>query len=126
MTLTLDYTQRLNIVAMLDALERQGRREDWSICDLQKRIDLSDPERDAIGYKQFKDGSGRVYAVGWNPPNGNGNGPGPFEIELNDADAQRLIRAVENHRMVPMRDRSWWEPLVAQLPPLEEAKAATP
>ena len=123
MTLTLTYTQRLNVVSMLDAMERQGRREDWSICDLQKRIDLNDAERDAIGYQTLFTPDGRPYAAQWNPPNG--NSPQPMQIELNDADAKRVIRAVDTFRMVPVRDRTWWDSLVSQLPAPEEAKAAT-
>ena len=126
MTLSLDVTMRLNLQVMMDAIERQGRREDWAICALQKRIELTDAERAAIGYKEFQDQNGRTIGATWNPPNG--NAPELFQIELDEADTKRIVRAVENYRMIASRDRHWWNPLIAQLPPIENeaAKVATP
>lgn len=116
MTLTLNHSQRLNLVAMLDALECQGRRETWAVCDLQKQIDLSDEERDAIGWRKAKTPDGREYIV-WNQ-NGNLDAR---QYELNGEDTERIVRAVDNYRVVLVRDRSWWEPLVAQLPVAAES-----
>jgi hypothetical protein len=121
MTLTLDYTQRLNLVAMLDACEAQGRREAWAVCALQSRIDLNDQERDAIGYRRMKTPDGRDYAQ-W--AGANGNAPLPLTVELDEPDTRRICRAVDNYRVIWVRDRAWYEPLVAQLPPPEDLNAA--
>lgn len=111
MTITLDHNMRLNLVAMLDALEVQGRREAWAVCDLQKQIDLSDGERDAIGWRKARAADGREYVV-WNST----NGLQPRAYEFNDGDTGRICRAIDQYRVVLGRDRSWWEPLASQLP----------
>ena len=120
MTLNLDATQRINLVAMLDGIEAQGRREAWALCALQSRIELNDTEKDAIGFRRMKTPDGREYAM-WNNLNGDST---IFTIDLQDEDIKRICRAVDQYRVVLARDRGWWAPLVDQLPQPEEAKAA--
>lgn len=118
-TLRLDVPQRLNIVAMLDGVECPGgRREVFAICRLQERIDLSDDEKAAVGWRRLLAPDGRTY-VTWNLAT---NGSHKLtEYELSDDDAERLCRAVDRFNVVLGRDRGWYEPLVAQLPKLAEA-----
>jgi hypothetical protein len=109
--LSLNVPQRVNIVAMLDAVECHGRREAWATCRLQEQFSLSDAEKQAIGWRTVVQ-DGREYAT-WN------NAASATEsrnYELSDDDMQRLVRAIDQFRMVPGRDRLWYEPLVAQLP----------
>ena len=121
-TLRLDVSQRLNIVAMLDGVECPGgRREVWAVCRLQEHINLNDDEKAAVGYQKLRSPDGREY-VTWSL-NNNGH-HAPREFELSDDDAQRLCRAVDSFRVVLVRDRSWYEPLVAQLPKPAEAAGA--
>lgn len=120
-TLSLDYNQRLNIIAMLDALEVQGRREGFAICALQERIDLTDEERTAIGWRKNALSDGREY-ITWHAANGSA----AQNYELTETDIARIIRAVDNYRVVMGRDGLWWKPLVAQLPALEEANGNKP
>lgn len=117
MTLTLDHNQRLNLVAMLEALECQGRREAFAVCDLQKQIDLSDDERNAIGWRKSRAPDGREFIL-WNSQQ---NGVAPRAYELSEADTARVCRAFDQYHVVLGRDRSWWEPLAAQLPQPEES-----
>jgi hypothetical protein len=111
MNLTLDTNQRLNLIHMLDGLEAQGRREVHAVCKLQDSIDLTDEEKAAIQYRRERTPDGREYAL-W-AANGH---IGPRDYEFTNDDTQRLIRAIDNYRVVLARDRSWWMPLVAQLP----------
>lgn len=124
--LNLDHNQRLNLVAILDGLESQGRREAFAVCRLQETIDLNDREREAVGLKKMKTPDGRDYVM-WQP---NVDTVPAREYELPDADVDRICRALDNYRVVLGRDRLWWEPLIAQLPsPAEsngEASAASP
>ena len=120
MMLSLDHNQRLNLVAMLDGLECQGRREAWAVCNLQQQLDLSDGEREAIGWRKQKTPDGREYVL-WNM-----SGIDARPYELNDEDILRICRAVDQYRVVLGRDRSWWEPLTAQLPKPAEANGNKP
>jgi hypothetical protein len=117
-TLRLDVSQRLNIVAMLDGAECPGgRREVWAVCRLQEQVDLNDDEKQAVGYRKLAGPDGREY-VTWQL----GNGVHRLkEFELTDDDLARLCRAIDGFRVVLARDRSWYEPLVAQLPLAEAA-----
>lgn len=115
MELSLDHAQRLNVIAMLDRLECQGRREAWAVCALQHKLDLSDEERAAIGYRKMRTEDGREFVL-W------ANGPGlpAKSYELEEADLKRIADAMDKYPVVLARDRAWWEPLNEQMPlPLE-------
>ena len=88
------------------------------MCALQQQLDLTDEERTLIGWRKIRLDENREY-VAWNPVT-NGSIE-PRNYELVDADVQRLCRAVDQFRVVLGRDRSWWQPLVAQLPLAAEA-----
>ena len=113
-TLILDHTQRLQLVAMLDRVECQGRREAWAVCALQEKLDLTDEERDGIGYRKQQAPDGREM-VFWNK-----NGHLPREYNLSEDEIKWLCNAVDKYRVVLIRDREWWVPLTAQLPKPEE------
>ena len=110
-TLVLEPTQRLNIIAGLDRLECQGRREGWAVCALQKCLDLTDEERAIIGWRKQRTDDGREYAM-WS----NGSALPPRSYDLEDQDIQRICKAMDVYPVVLVRDRAWWEPLTAQLP----------
>ena len=114
MILNLDYTQRLNLVAILDTVECQGRREAHAICKLQDTIDLSDKEKESIGYRKDRAADGREYVM-W----ANTNGLHAREFIFADADSKRITSALDNYKVILARDKTWWLPLVAQIP--EEA-----
>ena len=116
MTLTLDHNQRLNLVAMLDILECQGRREVWAVCALQTQLDLNDQERETIGWRKLRSPDGNEYVV-WNRT----SSLEYHSYELEDDDVKRVCRAVDNYRVVLARDRNWWEPLIIQLPLPEQS-----
>ena len=111
-TLTLDPTQRLNVIAALDRLECQGRREAWAICALQKKFDLDDEERTIIGWRKMIDPDTKREFAMWS------NAPAlpPREYEVEDDDMVRIGKALDNYGVILARDRQWWEPLAAQLP----------
>lgn len=109
-TLQLDVPQRVNIVAMLDAVECPGRRETWAVCRLQEQLSLTDEERAAIGWRKIIQ-DGREYAI-WQ----SNIACEARDYELSDDDIARLCRAVDQFRVVLGRDRAWWEPLTRQLP----------
>ena len=119
-TLQLDVPQRMNICAMLDNLECHGRREVWAVCRLQEALTLSDEEREAVGWQKVVQPDGREYQV-WQL---NSSSRATKNYEISDDDLQRLCRAVDQFRMVPGRDRIWYEPLIRQLPPPAEVPAS--
>jgi hypothetical protein len=108
MKLTLDYTQRLNLVGIMDGIE-YPRREAWEICRLQHEIDLSDDEKTLIGYKIERTNDGRQYAQ-WN----NNGHIKAKEFEFDKEDSKRIEEALDKHKVVLVRDRNWWIPLVKQ------------
>src|SRR5215831_6021068 len=116
MTLNLDANQRLNLVAILDALECQGRREAFAVCRLQEKIDLSDQEREAIGWRKQRAPDGREFVM-WNMNGAISTG----EFDLSDDDITRICNAVDKYPVVLGRDKHWWLPLTAQLPKPAEA-----
>ena len=120
MILTLDHTQRLQLVSMLDNIEGQGRRGIWAICALQNRLDLNDKEKEIIQYRKMTTPDGREYSAWNNPPNG--NGIRPLEFEFSEDDTKLICTAVDRYFVVLARDRGWWEPLVKQLPEEKEAQ----
>lgn len=119
-TLQLDVPQRMNIVFMLDNLECPGRREVYAVCRLQEQLQLSDEEREAVGYQRIVQPNGQIYQA-WQV---NSASQAIKDYDVSDDDIQRLCRAIDQFRMVPMRDRMWYEPLIKQLPPPAEIPAS--
>ena len=115
MTLNLDHNQRLNLIAMLDGLECQGRREAFAVCRLQEKLELTDEERAAIGWQKMKtpgpDGREREYTL-WQ----NNGAIRAREFELPEDDVTRICNAVDKYPVVLGRDKHWWLPLTLQLP----------
>ena len=120
-TLTLDHTQRLQLIAMLDRIESPGRREAWCVCALQQRLDLNDEERAIIGWRKQRTEDGREFVL-W------ANGPmlPPKTYELEDDDVQRIVKAMDQCPVVLGRDKAWYLPLVEQLPPLPGEPSVEP
>jgi len=114
MTLNLDSTQRLNLVAILKSMEVVGRFEVWKTCQLANSIDLNDQEREAIGWRKVKVADNKEYVV-WDTT------IQPLEYRLETDDIERICKAVDIARIVPARDLFWYDPLVAQLPPPKES-----
>jgi hypothetical protein len=119
MHLTLDHTQRLNLIAILDALECQGRREMFAVCRLQEKLELNDEERAAIGWRKEKvpDGSGREGVL-WSAR----AEPIICDCEISEDDVQRICRALDKFPVVLGRDKAWYLPLVMQLPMPDKAE----
>ena len=111
MILNLDCAQRINLIAVLDTVECQGRREGFAICKIQEQLDLNEEEKLAIGYKKERAPDGREYVM-WNE-SGDGN---LLEFKFNEDDSKRITNAIDNYKVILARDKSWWVPLVTQLP----------
>jgi hypothetical protein len=111
MNLTLDHTQRLNLIAMLESLECPGRWEGFAVCRLMEKIQLSDEERERIGWRKMKTPNGQE-AIMWNS---NGSIEAR-EYEVSEDDVKRLCNALDKYPVVLGRDKHWWLPLTAQLP----------
>lgn len=118
-TLILDPTQRLNVIAMLDRLECQGRREAWAVCALQCKLDLNDDERNRIGYRKQRAPDGREFVL-WT----NDVSIPAKTFELEDGDVNRISDAMDKYPVILARDRAWWEPLNAQLPSPAESNGS--
>lgn len=110
MTLNLDHNQRLHLIAALDGLESTGRREAFAVCRLQEKLELSDQEREAIGWRKVTADNGRELAL-WNS-----NSLPPREYDISEDDTKRLCSAIDRYPVVLGRDKNWWLPLTAQLP----------
>jgi hypothetical protein len=123
MILNLTHAQRLHLIAILDGMECQGRRDAWSVCKLQEQLELDDQEREHIGWRKQKTEDGREYVV-WNAM---ANLP-VREYDLSKEDADRICRALEKAPIVLARDKNWFTPLTLQLPEIKEPAnaAATP
>ena len=117
MLLSLDHIQRLNLVALFDFLETNGRREAHAICKLQDALDLTNAEKESIELEQVNvEGRGPAYR--WNP-----NKTLPVqEYNLAAPDIKRICQALDGARIVLGRDR-WFRSLNAQLPVEEESTA---
>jgi hypothetical protein len=114
--LTLDHTQRLNLVVILDGLECQGRREAFAVCRLQEKLDLNEEERIQIDWRKQKSPDGRDYVL-WNAQK-----VLPVrEYDFPQDDVERICRALDKYPVVLARDKSWYLPLTMQLPEKSEA-----
>jgi hypothetical protein len=120
MNLILDHNQRLNIIAALDRLECAGRREAWAVCALQQKLDLNEEERSIIGWRKQRTPDGREFVL-WS------NGPAldPRYYDLDDQEIERITKALDKYPVILARDKTWWEPLIAQLPEPELSAAPT-
>lgn len=110
MTLTLDHNQRLNLIAMFDRIETVGRREGFAICRLQEKLELSDQEREAVGYRKIKTPEGHE-ALQWNA-----NGLEARSYDLSEDDLTRICNVLDKYPVMLGRDKHWWLPLAVQLP----------
>src|SRR5215471_1082181 len=109
MRLALDYTQRLNLHALMGA-QRASVDELRMFWRLQDMINLTPEERDAIGYKTSQVG-GQVQ-VQWD----SGKNLPVQEYEFKDDEFQRLSKMVREGQsgFLIGADRIWLEPLLAQ------------
>lgn len=110
MILNLDQSQRLHLISALDGLENVGRREGFAVCRLQEKLELTDQEREAIGWKKVTVDGGREVSLWSN------NGSSPREYDLPEDDIKRLCNAIDKYPVILGRDKGWWVPLTAQLP----------
>jgi hypothetical protein len=109
-TLTLDYTQRLNLHALMGA-QRASVDELRTFWRLQDQIELTPEEKEAIGYKTVQ-ANGQVQ-VQWDV----GKDLPARTYEFKDEEFQRLGRMVREWQpgFLIGADRVWIEPLLAQL-----------
>ena len=117
MKLLLDHTQRLQLQVLVGNLEcRTVRetREAWQLMDL---VGLDPSEKDAIALQvQIING---VEAYAWDQS----KSIPVREVFLTDSDAQILKRAITScPKFLPIQARRWLEPLLKQLPELEDMK----
>lgn len=111
MKLILDYTQRLNLHALIGA-QRANVDEMRAFWRLQDMIELTDEEKRVINYRVITSGSaaGQVqWDVGKELP--------VREYELPDGDFERVVKVVKEWQpgFLTGADRYWMEPLMAQL-----------
>jgi hypothetical protein len=107
-TLTLDYTQRLNLHALIGA--QRGSVDDVRLYwKLQDKIELSDEEREKINFRVI-DVNGQQQAAWDLVPNA------PVEYEFTAEELSRLSRVIKEWQAgFVAADRRWLEPLLAQL-----------
>jgi hypothetical protein len=109
MTLNLDYSQRLNLHALMG--QQRGPVNDirgyWK---LQDKIELTGEEKTACGFRMVDIPGGGQQAV-WNPAI---NEAKPFDLSKDEIDRlNKAIRGWESGFVV--QERRWLEPLLAQL-----------
>jgi hypothetical protein len=113
MLLSLDHQQRLNLIALM-GVQRANVAEMRMFWVLQDKFDLSQEEKEAIGYRTAIDASG-ASVPSWNwelrlPPK---------DFEISDSEGQRLRRIIEEWpHFLTAADRVWIVPLLDQLPQL--------
>jgi len=110
MILWLDHTQRLNLHALIGAQRAtvDDMRMYWRVQDT---IDLSNEEREIIGY-QVREQNGQRQ-IAWEST----RGLAPKEFEFTSDEIQKLhnmIRTWQSGYMIGA-DRIWLEPLLGQL-----------
>lgn len=117
MKLMLDYTQRLNLHALMGA-QRASLDDLRMLWKLQDRIDLSTEERTAIHYKvQQVNG---MQQVSWDT----GKTLPPQGYDFSEPEFARLSKMLKEWQPGFMigSDRQWLEPLMAQLDGVQEGK----
>jgi len=118
MKLILDHTQRLNLHALIGA-QRGSLDETRLLWKLQDRIELTDAEKEAVGYRtQIVNG---MQQVGWD----SAKGLPPKEYEFTDEEYQKLNNVVRSWQpgYLASGDRQWLEPLLEQLESGDEPKS---
>lgn len=115
MKLLLDHTQRLQLHVLVGNLECRTVRETREAWQLMDVVALDPSEKDAIGLQvQVLNG---VEAYAWDQT----KSIPVREFHLGDSDAQILKRAIVYcPRFFPIQARRWLEPLLKQLPELED------
>jgi hypothetical protein len=114
MNLMLDHQQRLNLHGLMGA-QRVSLDEMRMFWKMQDRIDLSDEEKIAVGYRtELLNGQERVIWDVTKKLEAKG-------YEFSDAEITRIRKVVEEWPyFMTSTDRAWVEPLLAQLPPGSE------
>lgn len=109
MTLSLDFRQRLNLVAVLGETDAKGR-ELHAVWHLQDALELDPAEKEAVEFReQSLDGQQYRY---WN----DAKSMTLRSFDLAEADLACLRKAIEEFpRFKPSRDRIWLAPVKAQL-----------
>lgn len=110
MKLSLDHTQRLNLHALIGA-QRASVDETRLWWKVQDRIDLSDDEKQRIGYRtQLING---MQQVGWDVDK---QLPAK-DYEFSADEFTKLNKAIKEWQpgFLIQADRLWLEPLLAQL-----------
>jgi hypothetical protein len=111
MKLSLDYSQRLNLHALMGA-QRASLDELRMLWRLQDRIDLSVKEKAVINYR-VQPGPNGTQQVMWDV-----NKASPLEeYEFNEQEFARLSKVLKEWQPGYQigADRSWLEPLLVQL-----------
>jgi hypothetical protein len=109
-TLQLDHQQRLNLHGLLGS-QRASVNDMRALWKLQDRLDLSDEERAAIGYRVEQINEQEVPV--WDRQ----RSLAPREFDLTDAEAARIRKAIDEWpHFLTRTDRLWLEPILAQLP----------
>lgn len=109
--LSLDHMQRLNLIALLDALEVKGIREIFAVYKLQESLDLDAGEKKSIEFVE-KTVNGQPQSS-WNPE----KRVAPRDFEVAADDYERIRRAVESWQgpVSPGQMRAWLKPLWTQI-----------
>ena len=110
MILSLDHTQRLNLIVLLGLLECNVS-ETRAVWKLQDQLGLSDEEKIAIGYFVQSENGNEIH--GWDQHKSLSH----KSYDLPDSDVARIEKALQQfprHRVGMARP--WLEPLLAQLP----------
>ena len=111
MKLTLDYTQRLNLHALMGA-QRVNLDDLRLLWKLQDRIDLDAEQRAAINF-QIREINGMQQAT-WDLSKSSFS---PAEYEFTTEEFNRIARMVKEWQpgFLTTADRRWLEPLLVQL-----------
>jgi len=110
MTLSLDHQQRLYLHALMGA-QRVPLGDLRVLWKLQDRIDLSDEEREAIGFKI--DSINGTEVPGWDRT----KTLEPREYEFSEPEAMRVRKIIEEWPgFFAGGDRRWLQSVLAQLP----------
>lgn len=119
MKLTLDYTQRLNLHALMGA-QRAALDDLRSFWKLQDLIDLTPEEKETINYRATQQ-NGQAM-VQWDA----GKALPLKEYDLSEPEFQRISKMVKEWQpgFLIGADRIWIEPLLAQLDAPPAASAA--
>jgi hypothetical protein len=110
MKLRLDFTQRLNIHALMGQ-QRCNLDEIRAFWRLQDEIRLTKEEEKAIGYRVIEGQNGGPQGATWNL-----TGQQATEYVFNDDDYARIRKVVREWQpgFLAAGDRLWLEPLLAQ------------